>query len=90
MGWTSPSRDKRYGLYKSQQRQEIWAGQVPTETCDKGPPILGRDKTYGLDNAWQTRHMWLTIPEKQENLDGQFMAGTRHTGLTIPGRDKGF
>jgi len=53
MGWTSPGRDKRYGLDKARQRQEIWAGQVPAGTRDMDWTMPDRDKRYGLDKSQQ-------------------------------------
>jgi len=80
MGWTSPSRDKRYGLDSAQQRRQMWVDQGPTETRDMGSPIPGRSKTYGMDNSWQTKDIW----------GWHFPAGTRDFEWTIPGRDERF
>jgi hypothetical protein len=82
MDWTSPSRDKRYGLNKALQRQDIhvWAVQFPTVARHMPWIIPGRQTTFGADNSRQG----------QEILGGQFLAETRHTGLIIPGRDRRF
>jgi hypothetical protein len=48
---TSPSREKRYGLDISQQRQEIMAGHHQAETRDNVLTSPSRDKRYGLPNS---------------------------------------
>jgi hypothetical protein len=45
-----------------------------------GWTIPGRRKAFRADNYRQ----------EQGILDGQFLAGTRYTGLTITGRDERF
>lgn len=61
MGWTSPSKEKRYGLDKSQQGQEIWTEQGPAETrhTRMGCPVPDSGKAYALDNSWQANDIWV-------------------------------
>ena len=61
------SGDKKYGLDKVQQRQEMWAGQGPAETRD-----VGLDKAQQRQEIWagqvpaETRDMGWTRPSRDK------------------------